>query len=158
MTQCAPAHVRRKNFDFPGFREFQRFAERDRDRVRLFARRTARAPDAKRSRGLPKFSFLHLRENRLFERLVHARIAEKRSLLRQQPLEQPFSSRCSRTRVEKKRSREESNRIAERCSIKTRISSSSASVSVAFVTGCCFMPGTPQRCLRAAPGPRTIAA
>src|SRR5208282_1513995 len=101
MTQCAPAHVRRKNFDFPGFREFQRFAERDRDRVRLFARRTARAPDAKRSRGLPKFSFLHLRENRLFERLVHARIAEKRSLLRQQPLEQRFVLDARSTHVAK---------------------------------------------------------
>src|SRR5271170_2808110 len=52
-----------------------------------------------------------------------------------------FSSMYSRMRVEKNRSRDASKRMAERCSISVRISSSSASLSFVVVTGCGFMFG-----------------
>src|SRR5215470_5636689 len=61
------------------------------------------------------------------------------------PPDKPFSSRYSRKRAEKNRSREESSKIADRCSIRTRISSSSVSVILTFPTACCFMAGALQR-------------
>jgi hypothetical protein len=76
VAQRAPADVGGKDFDLPRLCEFQSFRNRDGDRIRLFARRTARAPDAQRARILPKLSLLNFRQDFLIERFVNRRIAK----------------------------------------------------------------------------------
>ena len=83
-----PTDVRRQNFDVPCIRKGQRVRDSDGDRIRLFARRTAGAPDSQRPRILPEFLDVQFRQDALFESFVHAGIAKKRRLLREQSLEQ----------------------------------------------------------------------
>src|SRR5205823_6369512 len=86
--QLLPTDVRRQNFDVPRIRKGECVRDSDGDRIRLFTRRTAGAPDSQRPRVLPEFFYVQLGQNALFERLVHARVPKERGLLGVQPFEQ----------------------------------------------------------------------
>ena len=86
--QRLPTDVRRENFDVPRIRKGERVRDSDSDRIRLFTRRTAGAPDSQRPRILPEFLYMQFRQNALFERFIHARVTKERGLLGEQPFEQ----------------------------------------------------------------------
>src|ERR1700678_3012543 len=90
MAQRPPADIRSQHFHFPGFAEFQRFAQRNRDRIGLFAGGAARAPDPQHPRILPKHALFNFRHNPLFQGFVHRGITKKRSFLGQQLFQQRF--------------------------------------------------------------------
>ncbi len=90
VTQGATADIRGENFDFPGFREFERLGDCDRDGIGFLAGGTACAPNTQRPGIFPKLSFLHFGEDAFLERFENGWVPEKGSLLGKEPLEQRF--------------------------------------------------------------------
>ena len=88
MLQRVPPNVGGQDFHVPRVRKGQGIRDSNGDRIRLFARRAARAPDAQRPRVLPEFLHVQFRQDALFKSFVDSGIAKKTGFLGQQSFEQ----------------------------------------------------------------------